>query len=264
MKQLILSSILGLAGAFSIQVEVLAAQSQSDAEKQAADRYVELEKEAKQVYDAWVTKVRTYYKENPDAGRELPEEFGESPYIEYLPLFQAGAKEFAGSESAVPYLTWVVLRGQNIDLEASKAAFVILVDSHAASEGLEPLARSLKYMAESFDAEHREIYLSKLEFESSVPAVRAWSGFILIVEDLENSPLDSKQYVGAKQKAWSLAEMAKDDRLLFAVESTINLREKFGMGMLAPDIVGVDLDGVGFKLSDYEGKVIFLDFWGDW
>ena len=30
------------------------------------------------------------------------------------------------------------------------------------------------------------------------------------------------------------------------------------------DIAGVDLDGVAFKLSDYKGKVIFLDFWGDW
>ena len=35
-------------------------------------------------------------------------------------------------------------------------------------------------------------------------------------------------------------------------------------GDVAPDIVGVDLDGVEFKLSDYKGKVIFLDFWGDW
>ena len=26
----------------------------------------------------------------------------------------------------------------------------------------------------------------------------------------------------------------------------------------------VVLDGVAFKLSDYKGKVVFLDFWGDW
>ncbi|MCA8952842.1 MAG: hypothetical protein KDE27_25255 [Planctomycetes bacterium] len=36
------------------------------------------------------------------------------------------------------------------------------------------------------------------------------------------------------------------------------------VGGTAPDIVGVDLDGVSFKLSDYKGKVVFLDFWGDW
>ena len=30
------------------------------------------------------------------------------------------------------------------------------------------------------------------------------------------------------------------------------------------EIEGVDLDGVPFRLSDYRGKVVFLDFWGDW
>jgi hypothetical protein len=32
----------------------------------------------------------------------------------------------------------------------------------------------------------------------------------------------------------------------------------------APEIAGEDLDGVPFRLSDYRGKVVVLDFWGDW
>jgi len=32
-------------------------------------------------------------------------------------------------------------------------------------------------------------------------------------------------------------------------------------GKRAPDIVGEDADGVQFKLSDYRGKVVLLDFW---
>jgi hypothetical protein len=36
------------------------------------------------------------------------------------------------------------------------------------------------------------------------------------------------------------------------------------VGKVAPDIKGEDLDGVPFKLSDYRGKVVVLDFWGDW
>ena len=35
-------------------------------------------------------------------------------------------------------------------------------------------------------------------------------------------------------------------------------------GSLAPEIKGNDLDGAPFKLSDYRGKVVMLDFWGDW
>ena len=36
------------------------------------------------------------------------------------------------------------------------------------------------------------------------------------------------------------------------------------IGKKAPDIEGEDLDGTKFKLSDYKGKVVVLDFWGDW
>ena len=32
----------------------------------------------------------------------------------------------------------------------------------------------------------------------------------------------------------------------------------------APDIEGEDVDGQHFKLSDYRGKVVVLDFWGHW
>ena len=36
------------------------------------------------------------------------------------------------------------------------------------------------------------------------------------------------------------------------------------IGKVAPQIEGEDLDGVKFKLSDYRGKVVVIDFWGDW
>jgi hypothetical protein len=36
------------------------------------------------------------------------------------------------------------------------------------------------------------------------------------------------------------------------------------VGKTAPDIQADDLGGTAFKLSDYRGKVILLDFWGHW
>ena len=36
------------------------------------------------------------------------------------------------------------------------------------------------------------------------------------------------------------------------------------VGKMTPEIEGVDLDSVAFKLSDYRGKVVLLDFWGNW
>jgi hypothetical protein len=40
--------------------------------------------------------------------------------------------------------------------------------------------------------------------------------------------------------------------------------KNLAIGMKAPDIEGEDLDGKKFKLSDYRGKVVVLDFWGNW
>jgi hypothetical protein len=36
------------------------------------------------------------------------------------------------------------------------------------------------------------------------------------------------------------------------------------VGKKAPDIAGEDIDGKKFRLSDYKGKVVLLDFWGNW
>jgi cytochrome oxidase Cu insertion factor (SCO1/SenC/PrrC family) len=33
------------------------------------------------------------------------------------------------------------------------------------------------------------------------------------------------------------------------------------VGSVAPEIAAVDQDGKEFKLSDYRGKVVLLDFW---
>jgi hypothetical protein len=53
----------------------------------------------------------------------------------------------------------------------------------------------------------------------------------------------------------TFADMAKAE--LFEIRN-------LSIGKVAPDIIGEDLDGVKFKLSDYRGKVVVLDFWGDW
>jgi len=40
--------------------------------------------------------------------------------------------------------------------------------------------------------------------------------------------------------------------------------QHLAVGKEVPDLAGEDLDGTEFKLSDYRGKVVFLDFWAHW
>lgn len=47
-------------------------------------------------------------------------------------------------------------------------------------------------------------------------------------------------------------------------EDQLYLVENLSIGRKAPEIVGKDVDGNEFKLSDHAGKVVVLDFWADW
>lgn len=48
------------------------------------------------------------------------------------------------------------------------------------------------------------------------------------------------------------------------VEQKLYVIEHLKVGEVVPEIEAPDLDGVKFKLSDYRGKVVMLDFWGYW
>jgi cytochrome oxidase Cu insertion factor (SCO1/SenC/PrrC family) len=68
------------------------------------------------------------------------------------------------------------------------------------------------------------------------------------------------EYSDIKAPFWNgtLGEMAKGE--LAGLKNLPLLR----IGKVAPDIEGEDIDGKPFKLSDYRGKVVLLDFWGHW
>lgn len=64
-----------------------------------------------------------------------------------------------------------------------------------------------------------------------------------------------ESYGDVKSYRKNLGTVAKGD--LFELRN-------LAVGKPAPEIEGEDVDGVRFKLSDYRGKVVFLDFWGFW
>jgi hypothetical protein len=107
------------------------------------------------------------------------------------------------------------------------------------------------------------------------------NGERLLREVLEKSPHHDVQ-------GWACFALAKDvaqragtddelqaevDKLLERVVNDFADVRSFGgsvgqwqrsIGRIAPEIEGEDIDGVTFKLSDYRGKVVVLDFWGHW
>lgn len=52
--------------------------------------------------------------------------------------------------------------------------------------------------------------------------------------------------------------------LYFIYDYSFNREPKFIIGETAPDFEAKMPDGSTLKLSDYEGKLVLLDFWGTW
>ncbi len=66
------------------------------------------------------------------------------------------------------------------------------------------------------------------------------------------------------QKAHGDEDIVPGLKVATVAKSSIYEMENLGIGKMAPEIEGEDLDGAKFKLSDYRGKVVFLSFWASW
>lgn len=63
------------------------------------------------------------------------------------------------------------------------------------------------------------------------------------------------RYADVKYHSRTIADYGKSE--LFGIRF-------LGIGKVAPEIEGEDIEGKKFKLSDYRGQVVVLDFWGNW
>ena len=253
--------LLALACALPIAGRSFAAQDQ---EPTAGERYTALNEEVDEAYSAWSTDLRAKIAEAKEAGEELPKEAYKPPFKQFVPKFQAGAKDYAGTEDAVPFLSWLARQGMDADPEAGKQAVVTLIDAHLDSKAFARMAPMLPGLPEMFGDAEALALLAKVEKNTTSPTVRAWAVLARLSETLEQSALGSDAYEAAKKEMRAAMEGVEDRYLASQVGQKIDVRERFSIGMVSPDIEGIDLDGTAFKLSDYEGKVIFLDFWGDW
>ena len=143
-----------------------------------------------------------------------------------------------------------------------------------------------------------EAFLRRVVADSPHEKVRAWSTYALSMQLMQQSEMADRigsmpagqvkgfrSYFGDETVDAILGREAKDraaeiESLLATIcetldesdyESLVGMAKgdlfearNLAIGKIAPEIEGEDLDGVAFKLSDYRGKVVVLDFWGNW
>ena len=77
--------------------------------------------------------------------------------------------------------------------------------------------------------------------------------------ELDKVAAEGEKYLAAAIDLYKDNEAQRKD-----AEQELKVLKTMRVGKEAPDIKGPDLDGKEFKLSDYRGKVVLIDFWGNW
>jgi hypothetical protein len=180
--------------------------------------------------------------------------------------------------------------------EARPRAFALLARDHLRSDRLGPLCERISYgLCAEYETFLRAVLEENPHKEVRARACLALARYLhnralrldLIAEQTglsrEFADLFGKGYLDrlrredrgrAVAEAEHLLERAMQDfgDVKLAGGETVAEKaepELFGIrhlsvGKVAPDIEGVDQDGVRFKLSDYRGKVVLLDFWSEY
>ena len=173
------------------------------------------------------------------------------------------ARQHAASEDAIPALNWAMKYTRSNDVR--NQALELLLANHADSEAMLPFARDLYRMGRSFGTEGcakiMEALMANPSKEVQAHALYGWAYQILNDRSGSATP---EQKAEAEAAMVRVKELAPNSSCAMRIGAEEFEKTRLQIGMEVPDIAGRDLDGVNFKLSDYRGKVVVLDFWGDW
>ena len=82
------------------------------------------------------------------------------------------------------------------------------------------------------------------------------------LSNAQNSDKDEKRIEALANQTIEL--LGEKHQIAAMAKGLVFELKNLSIGKKAPEIVGKDLEDVEFQLSDYAGKVVILDFWGDW
>lgn len=111
-----------------------------------------------------------------------------------------------------------------------------------------------------------QVFLEQVLDKSEVGQARAAAAFVLGYRLRGESEEEAKQRLSyLRMAADGLGDLEVRGRSVKQLaEGQLFAAENLAIGKVAPDIEGEDVHGKPFKLSDYRGKVVVLDFWGHW
>jgi hypothetical protein len=185
------------------------------------------------------------------------------------------AKQDPKSDVAADAIAWA-MQGLRGNREAIKEAVALLKEHHIASPKIRTAINVVQYAG--LPEDQVADFLNAVAEKNPDKATKA-AALMGLGESYKNKaeprggkpPADADQWRKKAEDTYervakefadvksygdnTFADLAKGE--LFEIRN-------LAIGQPVPDIEGEDLDGVKFKLSDYKGKVVLIDFWGDW
>jgi len=162
-------------------------------------------------------------------------------------------------------LAWVATGGAHTP--AGQKAVERLVEKYPDNDAIERVCTTLGRMGspDSVDT------LKKVLEKATKPRVKAAAALAMArslasqTDRLGNKPAEADKVAAEAEKYFTQAiDLYGKGGATGEAERELNALRTLRIGKEAPEIKGEDLDGKEFKLSDYRGKVVLLDFWGNW
>ncbi len=231
---------------------MLAAQQEGSPSKET---YTQLLAEYKTAQSSWMTAYQA--ASGAEDSAKIEELMLARPEASFAPRFLAASKATADSDAKVDCLLWICSRA--FQSPEAKIALASILEDHLDSPKLVSVIQMVGYI----DPENAATNFDRLVEGSSDAEVKAQALFNRAAF-LAKGQSDAEILAKAKTDYEQVIQISSEDRLVTRAKGAIFELENLSIGMIAPDIEAADLDGVQFKLSDYRGKVVMLDFWGDW
>jgi hypothetical protein len=200
-----------------------------------------------------------------DAEREkIQLDWKKHPAAQFIPKFQGIARRAQGTDTGARALVWVMRLGRTVDQrQAVQEAMKQLVDSYARSIAIGEAVSEIRYLGWMAGVDQCEAALRKIAAQSPHREIKA-SSLYGLGSMLAEYPKTPERRTEARQLFETIKKDYADTRYAKEADGYIFEMERLQIGMAAPEIEATDQDGKSFKLSDYRGKVVVLDFWGFW
>ncbi|MBI3920059.1 MAG: redoxin domain-containing protein [Armatimonadetes bacterium] len=183
----------------------------------------------------------------------------------FIPRFNALAQQATVSETGTDALFWVMGLGRTAeDSRAIDSALEALAQAHAASPRM---AELLDTLIRDEGMRGRDIFLRVLGAVKERGANADLKSRALFHFAYQTYLKGGTEAKGKTEARGLFGELIKDyptSKYARYAEGFIFDVENLQVGMMAPDFEATDHEGKSFKLTDYRGKVVMLEFWGFW